>query len=491
MIPVLRSEWTKFRTVRGWVAGSIVAVLLTVGVGLLGAAGTVRSCEGPQGNVCPETPLGPGGQAVNDRFSFYHQALSGDGSITAKVAEVSGVITYPPPDHDKIVPGVVPWAKVGLMVKQDLRQGSAYSAVMVTGGHGTRVQDDFVNDHAAGRDPWLRLTRTGATLTASTSPDGTSWRVVAEKTLSGPALIGLFAASPCDVTLSQGALGGTIGACRLTNVTAAFDDVTVEGASGGWTHDDVGGEPGAPSLSVGSARAWGTTIQLTGSGDISPAGMEGGAVVERTLTGASIGLIAVIVVGVLFMTAEYRRGLVKATMAATPGRTGVLLAKAAVIAAVTFAGGLVAAAVAVPVGIRLMRDRNNDIAPITALTEARVIVGTAALLAVTAVLALALGALFRRSAAAVITAIALVLLPQLLATASVIPSSAAQWLLRVTPAAGFAIQQSIPAYPQVEDYYIPALGYYPLPPLGGFAVMCAYAAAALVAAIVLLRRRDA
>ncbi len=114
------------------------------------------------------------------------------------------------------------------------------------------------------------------------------------------------------------------------------------------------------------------------------------------------------------------------------------------------------------------------------------IVGTAALLAVTAVLALALGALFRRSAAAVITAIALVLLPQVLATASVIPSSAAQWLLRVTPAAGFAIQQSIPAYPQVEDRYIPALGYYPLPPLGEFAVMCAYAAVAAD-----LRGRDA
>ncbi|WP_066369679.1 ABC transporter permease subunit [Herbidospora mongoliensis] len=491
MIPLLRSEWTKFRTVRGWVAGSIVAVLLTVGVGLLGAAGTVRSCQGPQGDVCPEIPIGPGGQAVHDRFSFYHRALPGDGSITVKVADVSGVITYPPPDHDKIVPGVVPWAKVGVMVKQDLRQGSAYAAVMVTGAHGTRVQDDFVNDLAAGGDPWLRLTRSGDTLKGESSPDGTSWRVIAERRLKGPALIGLFAASPCDVTLSQGALGGTIGACRLTNVTGKFEDVSVEGASGTWTHDDVGGEIGAPTLSVGSARVWGSTIQLTGSGDISPAGMEGGAVVERTLTGASIGLIAVIVVGVLFVTAEYRRGLIKATLAANPGRTGVLLAKAAVVATVTFAGGLVAAALAVPVGIGLMRDRNNSIAPITALTEVRVIVGTAALLAVTAVLALALGAIFRRSAAAVIAAIMLVLLPQLLATASVIPSSAAQWLLRVTPAAGFAIQQSIPAYPQVEDYYIPALGYYPLPPLGGFAVMCGYAAVALAGAIVVLRRRDA
>ncbi|GLX93701.1 hypothetical protein [Herbidospora sp. NBRC 101105] len=491
MIALLRSEWTKFRTVRGWIAGSIVAVLLTAGVGLLGAAGTVRSCEGPQGNVCPEIPIGPGGQAVTDRFSFYHQALPGDGAITVKVTGVSGVITYPPPDHDTIVAGVVPWAKVGVMVKRDLTPGSAYTALMVTGDHGTRVQDDFVNDRAAGRDPWLRLSRTGDVLTGETSPDGRSWRAVATTRLAGPAVIGLFAASPCDVTLGQGSLGGVVGACRLTNVTGRFENAAVEGTSGTWTHDDIGGEPGAPSLSVGSARDWGSTIQLTGSGDIAPAGIDGGAVIERTLSGATIGLIAVIVVGVLFVTAEYRRGLIASTLAAAPGRTAILPAKAVVVAAVTFTGGLVAAAIAVPAGLRLMRDRNNAIAPVTVLTEVRVVVGTAALLAVTAVLALALGALFRRSAAAVITTILLVLLPQLLATASVIPAPAAEWLLRVTPAAGFAIQQSIPAYPQVEDYSVPALGYYPLPPWGGFAVTCLYAAAALSAAVVMLRRRDA
>nr|WP_062332417.1 ABC transporter permease subunit [Herbidospora sakaeratensis] len=491
MIPLLRSEWTKFRTVRGWIAGSIVAILLTAGVGLLGAAGSVRSCEGPNGNVCPEIPIGPGGQAVVDRFSFYHRALPGDGSITARVTGVSGVITYPPPGHDRIVPGVVPWAKVGVMVKRDLTQGSAYAAVMVTGDHGTRMQDDFVNDLAAGRDPWVRLSRTGDVLTGATSADGRSWRVVATTRLAGPAVIGLFAASPCDVTLGQGSLGGVVGACRLTNVTGRFEDVSVEGAAGTWTHDDVGGEPGAPSLSVGSARDWGSAVQLTGSGDVAPAGVDGGAVIERTLSGVTIGLIAVIVVAVLFVTVEYRRGLIGATLAATPGRTGILPAKAAVVAAVTFAGGLVAAAIAVPAGLRLMRANDNAIAPVTTLTGVRVIVGTAALLAVTAVLALAMGAIFRRSAAAVIATILLVLLPQLLATASVIPVAAAEWLLRLTPAAGFAIQQSIPAYPQVEDYSVPALGYYPLPPWGGFAVTCLYAAAALGAAIVLLRRRDA
>ena len=33
--PVLRAEWVKFRTVRGWVTGMLVAALVTVGIALL------------------------------------------------------------------------------------------------------------------------------------------------------------------------------------------------------------------------------------------------------------------------------------------------------------------------------------------------------------------------------------------------------------------------------------------------------------------------
>jgi ABC-type transport system involved in multi-copper enzyme maturation permease subunit len=73
----------------------------------------------------------------------------------------------------------------------------------------------------------------------------------------------------------------------------------------------------------------------------------------------------------------------------------------------------------------------------------------------------------------------------------VLPAGAARWLLRITPAAGFAIQQSLPQYPQVSNAYTPSSGYYPLAPWAGFAVLCGYAALALGLAIVLLRRRDA
>jgi ABC-type transport system involved in multi-copper enzyme maturation permease subunit len=223
---------------------------------------------------------------------------------------------------------------------------------------------------------------------------------------------------------------------------------------------------------------------------MAPLGNEGGVTSERILTGVLPALIVVIVVAVLFITAEYRRGLIRTTLLAGPRRGRVLAAKAIVIAAVTFVTGLAAAMVTVPIAKHILRGKDNYVLPVTTLTELRVIAGIAALLAVAAVLALALGALFRRSAAAVITAIAVILLPHLLATASVLPDGLAQWLLRVTPAAGFAIQQSIPEYPHVLSYYRPQAGYYPLAPWAGFAVLCGYAALALGLAVFALRRRD-
>jgi ABC-type transport system involved in multi-copper enzyme maturation permease subunit len=84
-----------------------------------------------------------------------------------------------------------------------------------------------------------------------------------------------------------------------------------------------------------------------------------------------------------------------------------------------------------------------------------------------------------------------IVLPYILALTSALPAGAAEWLLRVTPAAGFAIQQSIPQYPQVAADYTPLNGYFPLAPGAGLAVLGGYAALALGLAVIALRRRDA
>jgi ABC-type transport system involved in multi-copper enzyme maturation permease subunit len=197
-------------------------------------------------------------------------------------------------------------------------------------------------------------------------------------------------------------------------------------------------------------------------------------------------------VGVLFMTAEYRRGLIRVTLAATPRRGRVLAAKAVVLGAITFAAGLVASAIVVILGQRVLRNNGVYVWPVTAPAEVRVIVGTAAVLAVAAVIALAIATMLRRSAAAVATVIVVIVLPYLLIVAvPILPLGPADWLARVSPAAGFAVQQTLIQYPQVSDVYAPSAGYWPLAPWAGFAVLCAWAAVALAVATYLLRKRDA
>ena len=205
--------------------------------------------------------------------------------------------------------------------------------------------------------------------------------------------------------------------------------------------------------------------------------------------GAFAGLIAVIVVGTMFITAEYRRGLIRITMTACPRRGQILVAKAIVTGLVAFATGLVAAAVAVPIGERMLRRGGVFIDPVSTLAKLQLVAGTAALFAVAAILALALGALLRRSAVAVTAAIMAIVAPFVLGT--VLSGGAVPWLFRVTPAAGFAIQQVYPRYPQIAPAAHTALGgNYPLAPWAGFAVLCGWAAVALGLAVFLLRRRD-
>src|SRR5688572_29827844 len=91
---LLHSEWTKFRTVRGWLIGMVFAAALIVGLGLLlGATGTCGTM-GP-GSECV-LPVGPEGQEVSDAFTFVHQELSGDFSVTARIASMTGVIPPAP-----------------------------------------------------------------------------------------------------------------------------------------------------------------------------------------------------------------------------------------------------------------------------------------------------------------------------------------------------------------------------------------------------------
>jgi ABC-type transport system involved in multi-copper enzyme maturation permease subunit len=302
---------------------------------------------------------------------------------------------------------------------------------------------------------------------------------------------GLFAASPQFTQVTSASLGGSTAVGGPTLATGTFDHVGVAGRwTGGWRGTDIGQNAMYPQAPGGFRQA-GDRFTVTGSGEIAPdvPGSGGGVDISQALVGTFAGLIVVVVVGTMFITAEYRRGLIRTTLTASPRRGQVVAAKAVVTGLVTFAVGLVAAAVALPVVERHIRAGGSFIDPVSMLTQVRLVAGTAALLAVAAVLAVAIGAVLRRSAVAVTVVIVVIMAPYILG--SVLSGGVSQWLLRLTPAAGFAIQQAYPKYPQLGIDYASASGYYPLAPWAGFAVLCAWAAAALVLAIFLVRRRDA
>ena len=518
----VRAEWTKFRSVRGWVIGMILAALLTIFVGVFAAANVNIGCGtsgGSQhsGKAClPYVPHGPGGEVVTDSFSFVRQPLTGNGVITARVTTLTGehaTLNAGPAQAGSgtMVPGLAAWAKAGIIIKQSTHQGSAYAAMMVTGSNGVRMQYNYTGDIAglpgsvsAAHPRWLRLTRSGDTITGYDSADGTHWTQVGTVRLTGlpsTVQVGMFATSP-NYTVTQSSFGGGSSVSGRAQATGVFDHVSLTGApSGPWTGTTVGGRGPAglrPGGGPGSApyTRTGATFTMTGSGDIAPATPGPGSglpttTIEQSLVGAFLGLIAIVTVAAMFFSTEYRRGLIRTTLAATPRRGAVLAAKAVVIGAVAFVTGLVAAVVSIAVGVPREENQGRVLLTAPVLTEVRVIVGTAAVLALAAVFAVAVGAILRRSAAAITIVVLIVVMPFLLTALNVVPAGVGDWLLRLTPAAGLAIEQSIPRYPQVTTVTSLTRGYYPLSPYAGFAVLCLWTAAALALALVTLRRRDA
>ncbi|MFF0558673.1 hypothetical protein [Streptomyces sp. NPDC004266] len=477
-------EWTGFRR-PGRLVAMATAALAVVVLGLLYAFGNHASCDGP----CPVDPTGPDGSLVNDQFSFMHQDLGENGGITVRMTSMKGTITYPPPHHDQLVPGLVPWAKAGILIKDGTRQGSSYAALMVTGGHGVRMQYDYLHDIAGSagdgggvsdRAPrWLRLTRSGDTVTGHESADGKRWTKVGTARLPGLPVtvqVGLFATSPGDLTLRRAGLGAATEQVRWTQAGGVFDHVGLKGTAktAGWRSDTVG-EANRTDwekyFQASGAVERNGTITVTGSGDIGPAGAEDGArPVERTLGGLALALLVVLVVAVRLATSAHRR---EATGGA-PVTRAELGAKAIVVAGVTFVTGLLALGIVMPVGVTVLKGNGVPVLGVSALTGARVVVGTAAALALAAVLGLAVGSLLRRARAAIPVAVLTIVVPYVATSFPLLADGLSQWLLRVTPAAGFTTQQSLVAHPQVTAHYAPSTGYFPLPWWAGAGVLVVY-----------------
>ncbi len=195
-----------------------------------------------------------------------------------------------------------------------------------------------------------------------------------------------------------------------------------------------------------------------------------------TLNGLWFAQLAIGVLGALLITSEYGTGTILSTLAAVPQRRTLLAAKAAVLAIATVVIGLVASAGAFFVGQAILGTKGIG-ASITDPGALQAVVGASLYLAVLGLLALAIGVFVRHTAGAIAVIFGLILVVPTLVQA--LPSSWANAISKYLPSnAGMAIIGHVH-------------GVSGLSPWGGFALFCAYAAAALVAAGAVLVRRDA
>jgi regulation of enolase protein 1 (concanavalin A-like superfamily) len=125
------------------------------------------------------TVLGAGSDiwGITDQFHFVYQPLDGDGEIVARVATVEGKDA---------------WTKAAVMIRSDLTANAAYAMAAVTSLNGTVFQSrstaggasTFVTGTTAGAPQWIRVVRSGNTLSGYSSADGLTWAAIGTSTIT-------------------------------------------------------------------------------------------------------------------------------------------------------------------------------------------------------------------------------------------------------------------------------------------------------------------
>jgi len=147
-----------------------------------------------------------------DGFHYALTQLTGDGEIRARVTSQSNTN---------------PWAKTGVMIRETLAAGSRHALMFTTPSNGFgmvwRPTANAATSYAGGPalnaapNNWVRLVRTGTTISAYASANGNAWTLVSTATLTGlpnTVYVGLAVTSASSSTLS----------------TATFDNVQVVGS---------------------------------------------------------------------------------------------------------------------------------------------------------------------------------------------------------------------------------------------------------------------
>jgi len=218
-----------------------------------------------------------------------------------------------------------------------------------------------------------------------------------------------------------------------------------------------------------TALCWGNADWLaSGDADESPGSF--------ITVGMTISQVCALVLGVLVVTSEYGSGMIRTTLAATPGRGRVIFAKSVVVAAVLMIAGTLTALLGY-VGGNWFLDREGIGLSLEG-DVLRAMYGSGLFLAGLGVLGVAVGFLVRHTAAAISVLLAQLFVVETLVM--LIPGSFGDWVAKVMPGnAGLQVASPVSFIPDMFDPWV------------AFAVFLAEVAALWTTAWWLLEKRDA
>lgn len=212
-------------------------------------------------------------------------------------------------------------------------------------------------------------------------------------------------------------------------------------------------------------------------GRLSPADRRSFDPVNSGFTGLALAQLAAAAIGVLTVTSEYSSGMIRATLAAVPGRVRLAAAKMTVLAVATLIAGEVLALVTF-LASEAMLHAPAPRATLATPGALRAVLLAGAYLALIALIGMGAGLIIRHSAAAITTLCVVTLLLPALTLA--FPASVQHATQKFLPE--IIAENSLTAVKPVP---------YSLTPWAGLGMLMLYAAAVAGAGTWLLARRDA
>jgi hypothetical protein len=211
-------------------------------------------------------------------------------------------------------------------------------------------------------------------------------------------------------------------------------------------------------------------------GSMSPSDRAGRHPLDIALAGVNVAQLAVAVLGVLLISAEYSTGSIRSTFIAVPKRLPVLWAKLLDYAVVSFVLMVPAVLASFFASQAILHNIQRLQISFTQPGVARAVIGSAVYVVLVGIFALSIGAIVRNTAGGIATFAAIFfVLPPLMFT---LPTS---W--------NNAISQYLPSEAGRQIFALHHAAH-TLTPLTGGLVFVAYCVAAIVIAAVLLVRRD-